>query len=287
VNTCGIILTLNEEIHINRCISSLKNYVNDIVILDSGSSDNTIRIAKDLGARVYFREWDNPSSQLNWAIDNILSKYDWVIRIDADEYIYNVDNNDNLNNYLKTLHHSINGVEILRSIKFLGKILKFGGVSDIPIVRIFKPEYAHTDGRIMDEHVMISTGKIIRSNIVIIDDNKKNIHFWLNKHINYANAEFIEYKNLLKNNYKLFSLNFNLNKLLINFHIEKRIKLRNFYYLYTPLILRSLLYFNYRYFIKLGFLDGRQGFIFHFLQAFWYRLIIDIMIIQELNKNND
>ena len=285
MNTAAIILSLNEEIHIKRCILSLKNYVDQIIVLDSGSTDDTIKIAKELGVSIYFREWDGPSNQLNWAIKNILSNYDWVIRLDADEYIINNNKNDKLKDYLYKLENDVCGIEILRSIKFLGKILKFGGVSNLPILRIFKPYYAITDGRLMDEHIVISHGKIIQSNIVIIDDNNNNIDFWLKKHLRYANAEFTEYKNLLSNAENLYYFNIN-KKLNLNHHILNRKKRRNFYYMKMPLLFRSLLYFIYRYFFKLGFLDGRNGFIFHFLQAFWYRLVIDIKIIQDKDKNN-
>ena len=136
----------------------------------------------------------------------------------------------------------------------------------------------------MDEHIVISHGKIIQSNIVIIDDNNNNIDFWLRKHLRYANAEFMEYKNLIINT-EILNFYFN-KKLILNPHLQKRKLRRYFYYKIMPLILRAFLYFIYRYFFKLGFLDGRNGFIFHFFQALWYRLVIDIMIIRDKDKNN-
>lgn len=81
----AVILSYNEERDIGSCIQSLQDYVDDVVVLDSGSRDRTVEIAGQLGARLYTNAFTGFGDQRNWAIDNVEHKHDWVIHLDADE----------------------------------------------------------------------------------------------------------------------------------------------------------------------------------------------------------
>ncbi len=83
----AIILTYNEEKHLSRCLESLIEICNEIIIVDSYSNDGTEKISREFKTKFFQNPWINHSSQLNWAIKNTNIKSDWILRIDADEYL--------------------------------------------------------------------------------------------------------------------------------------------------------------------------------------------------------
>lgn len=83
----AIILTYNEEIHIERCIQSVQKVCSNVLVVDSYSQDRTCKIAEGLGARVVQHPFENQAKQFNWAIDNIEISSEWIWRVDADEII--------------------------------------------------------------------------------------------------------------------------------------------------------------------------------------------------------
>ena len=83
----AVILTYNEEKHIERCILSLKKIAKKIVIVDSYSKDKTIKVARKYNVKIYKNKFLNHSQQVNWALSNIRFKTKWILRIDADEYL--------------------------------------------------------------------------------------------------------------------------------------------------------------------------------------------------------
>lgn len=121
----AIILTFNEEKHIERCINSIKNLIDQIVVVDSQSTDNTVELAKSLGAKVFTNPWKNYASQFNWALQHTKINTEWVWRIDADEYIEPL--TFDLKKKLENLDYDINGIYLKRKIVFMGKPLLHGG----------------------------------------------------------------------------------------------------------------------------------------------------------------
>ena len=83
---CAIILTKNEDIHLNRVLKQISKLTDHILLVDSGSSDKTIPIAKKYNSEIIFKKWKNYATQFNFAIEHVKTRYDWVLRIDADEY---------------------------------------------------------------------------------------------------------------------------------------------------------------------------------------------------------
>ncbi len=81
----AVIITKNEEIHIANCINSLKDFVDEIIVVDSGSDDNTVSIAENLGVRVFVKEWEGYGANKNYGADQ--AQYDWILSIDADEVV--------------------------------------------------------------------------------------------------------------------------------------------------------------------------------------------------------
>ena len=267
MNNSAIILTFNESVHLERCVKSIENYFNNIYIVDSFSTDQTKKIAEELPVIFLENKFINHSQQFNWALNKIDKNTDWVFRIDADEYITNALGFEILKK-LEKLDKSINGIFIPRKIIFKGKLIRFGGINPTKVLRLFRYGYGSCDSRWMDEHIKVS-GKTTAFTNSIIDENLKSLTWWISKHNNYASKEA----------YELIKLNQVTKK--INNHLENR-KIK--YYYKTPIILRSFLYFIYRYFFNFGFLDGLRGFSFHFMQAFWYRLLVDMKYLEVMDK---
>lgn len=266
----AIVLTYNEEKHIERCIISLKNYVKNIILIDSFSSDKTIEIAKKYKVKFYKRKFINQSKQINWGLKNIRFKTKWLLRIDADEYL-TCDLKKKLTNCLQSANKQINSISFERKIKFLNKLLNYGATSPHKTLRVWRNGKGYCDKSLVDEQI-ITSGKSIHINGYLIDHNLKSLSWWLNKHKKYAIREANDY--ILKT--KTPSLN--LYNLKIKPFTQKNHKYKIYYKL--PIILRPLIFFFYSYIIKLGFLTGWQGFIFYFFQTLWFRFMVDLNIIK-------
>lgn len=273
----AIILTYNEEQHIARCIHSLKNTVDEIFIVDSFSKDNTVAIAESLGAKVYQNAWINYASQFNWALNNCDIQSEWVWRIDADEY-FELDEKVDLKESLANLNEEVTGVYIKRKIIFMDKPLLHGGWFPVWHLKIWKYGKGFCENRWMDEHIKLKEGITAQLNIVQVDKNLNNLTWWTDKHNHYATREVVD---MLDTQYQIFSKSSIEPKLFGTAEQRKRyLKLK---YLKLPLFVRPIFYFTYVYFIKLGFLDGKSGFVWYVLQSFWYRFLVDAKIY-ELKK---
>lgn len=272
ISITAIIMTFNEEIHLDRCLKSLKNICDDIVIVDSYSNDSTIEIVKNYGLRFYQNKWINHATQFNWAIENIQISSEWILRIDADEYL-SKDLIFDLNK-LNSLSDKINGITLNRLMYFMDKPLRYGGMYPIKHLRIFRKGFGKCEQRWMDERIILSSGETIHMNSDLIDHNKNNLNWWTAKHNGYATREAID---LLNYKHNFFDSLSSKNDLRNNGLIRRKLKK---IYCNLPLFIRPFLFFFVRYFIQLGFLDGKRGLIWTFLQCFWYRFLIDAKIYE-------
>ena len=272
IDATVIILTFNEELHIKRLLESIVGIFESIVIVDSGSTDDTLKIAHGYGVTVKHNKWPGDhASQLNWAIDNINITTKWVFRIDADEVLSD-DVIVELGIKLKNTSPSIGGFEMKRGNIFLGKKIKYGGTFPTNIIRIWKTGKARCDGRLMDERMIIdddlSIGKI---DSVFWDHNLSSFSEWIEKHNKYSTKEAIEQILRKRKNLHLQGREDTSNP---NISPLKR------FYEKSPRPLRALSYFLYRYILRGGFLDGLPGFLWHFFQGFWYRILVDSKVIE-------
>ena len=268
-----IILTYNEEIHIRRCIENVNSFAKDIFVLDSYSNDKTIEIAQLLGAKVFQNKWENNhAKQLNWGLENLPIKTQWVLRLDADEYLL-PELVEELNQRLNDLTDEITGVVFKRRHIFLGKWMK-RGTYPVSLLRLFKYHKAICEQRWMDEHIQLTEGSSIDFENDFVDHNLNNLDWWSAKHIGYSIREAID---LLDVELTLFA-NVNTGSKLNDQAAIKRSKKHK--YAKQPLFWRSFAYFIYRYFFKLGFTEGKEGFLWHFLQGRWYRTLVDAKIYE-------
>lgn len=272
-NISVIIITLNEEKHIARCINSILPITKNIYIIDSYSKDNTVEIAKSLGANVYQKRWPGThAKQFQWGIDNCDIRTEWIMKMDADEVIL-PDLADEINLRLNTLHKDISGIYIKRRVMFMGKWIKHGGYYPTWLLRIWKKNSGFMEQRWMDEHIKLKFGKSIKFENDIVDDNLNNLTWWIEKHNNYSSREAADILNTIHS----FTKNNEIEANIFGYQEERKRALKNIYSR-MPLFFRPVIYFLWRYFIRLGFLDGRIGLIWHFLQGFWYRFLVDSKI---------
>ena len=274
-NLTAIILTKDERLHIRRCLENITPICDKVYVIDCFSTDETVSICQGFGnVEVIQREWPGLyAKQFNWAINNCKIETDWVLRIDADEY-FMPGEREKLMQVLHTLKDGQNALSLSLSRFFLGKQIKHGGTGNVKMIRVFRKGIGRCEERNMDEHIVISEGKIVETDIVFADDNRNDLAWWTNKHLGYAKREAADLQDILdetEGSAKTVGMNDEA-------ALKRRAKLK---YARLPLFWRSFAYFCYRYFLRLGFLDGKEGFLWHFLQGWWYRTIVDAIIYQK------
>ncbi len=265
-----IILTFNEEQHLPRCLQSLQGVAKRVVVVDCFSTDGTVALAQSHGAELVQHVWVNYSTQLNWALDNVPIDTQWTMRLDADEVV-TPELAAALHNGLPGYPATVMGLTVNRQIHFLGKWIRHGGIYPIRMLRVWRTGHGRCENRWMDEH-MIVEGEIGHLSADIADINLNNVTWWTGKHNHYASREAVD---LLMHRRKGDEETATAH---LNFQAKLKRWLKLKVYARLPLGLRALLYFLYRYFVRLGFLDGWQGLAFHFLQGFWYRFLVDVKV---------
>jgi glycosyltransferase involved in cell wall biosynthesis len=268
-----IILTYNEEVHIHRCIENIKSIAKDIFIVDSFSNDRTVDIAKNLNAKVFQNKWENNNAkQFNWALNNLPIRTKWVLRLDADEYLTE-ELVSEIKEKLPMLSSDITGIIFKRRHIFLGKWVKHG-IYPVKLLRLFQYKKAICEQRLMDEHIQLLEGCTVEFKYDFVDHNLNDLIWWTNKHIGYAMREVADMLYM--------EINPNANdKKIKEIGRQAGIKRKwKIIYAAQPLFLRSFIYFTYRYFFRFGFLDGKEGFLWHFLQGLWYRILVDAKIFE-------
>ena len=264
----AIILTLNEEKNIEECIRSIQSIVKRIVVVDSFSTDNTVEIAKSLGAEVLQNKWVNYSTQFAYAMENANVQTKWVMRIDADERFTSKSASELERLTEQHNDDDVNGIIVRFEVSFMGRPLRHGGIYPIKVLRVFKLGKAHIEIRNMDEHMTLDEGKAVEMKNDCLHQDFKSLYEWIDKHNKYSDREVLDYFNREKSQEGTM-----LSK---GARVKRFVKFKIYYKL--PMGMRARLYYWYRYYFKLGFLDGKEGKIFTFLQAYWYRFLVDAKI---------
>lgn len=269
----AIILCRNEQKNIENCLKSIKDLCNEIIIVDSFSRDSTLEIVKKYTNIVYQHNYESHPQQWIWILNNINTKNEWIFALDADFVV-----TEKLKHILRripfTSDHRVDGYYVRHKQIFRGRWIKYGGCYPAYWLRIFKRSKVKVDEEeLVDVHFYIE-GITEKLECDIIEDNKNeyNISFWIYKQ-NRFSSRYAREEIAYRKKGKIFLTKPNLFGM-----PNQRILFLKMIWYKLPLYLRPFLYFFYRYFIRLGFLDGKQGFIYHFLQGFWYRFLVDIKI---------
>lgn len=269
-NLTIIILTRNEEQNLKKCIGSFKNVAKRVVVIDSFSTDDTVGLAKSLGAEVYQHQFENHATQFNWALDNVNLQTEWVMKVDADEE-FTPDLVDEIEERLDKLSSNINGIILRRRVYFMGRWLKHGGKYPELLLRIFRVGHGMSEMKLMDEHLIVTDGDVVTFKKDFLDNNNKSLEWWINKHNWYSNKEVLEQQSKLED---VDSEDF-VEKTSTSLQAKFKRFMKKHGYYSMPKFLRAHMYFIYRYYFRLGFLDGTEGKIYTFLQAYWYRYLVD------------
>jgi glycosyltransferase involved in cell wall biosynthesis len=274
-----IILTKNETLHLIRAIESIKSIATRIVVIDSNSTDNTVTIAKELGAEVFQNNWINYANQFQWGLDNTSINTDWVMRLDADEYIYPELANE-INEKLYKLDKNISGIYLKLRVIFMDTWIK-RGYYPMTLLRIWRKDAGNIEQKWMDEHIKLSYGTTSIFDNDMADHNLNNLTWWTTKQNGYAIREAIDRLNR--------KYNFLDSKYDTEYISGTKKKWYKSMYMNLPKFIRPFLYFVYRYIFRLGFLEGKPGLIWHFLQGFWLQFLVDAKIeqIERISKSEN
>jgi glycosyltransferase involved in cell wall biosynthesis len=268
----AVVLTFKEEIHIARCLKSIRDVCATITVVDSGSTDRTVEIASSLGAEVITNTFVNHARQLNFAIDYLSGRGGWLFRIDADELLSPTSAGSLLKSIAQANRETA-GILVRRRMYFMGRPIRWGGMDPIWQLRLWREGRGRCEMRWMDEHIIVS-GETEKSRAIIEDRNENSIDWWTAKHNSYASREAIDLLNL-KHSLGLFD---SVPARLSTPQAALKRAIKDKVYARLPGPLRTSLYFFYRYLMLLGFLDGKPGFYFHVLQGLWYRTLVDAKI---------
>lgn len=269
-----VILTKNEERHITRALASVSGIADQCVVVDSGSTDRTVELAEAAGAQIRVNPFITQAQQFNWAIDQLPEETDWVLRLDADE-IVTPDLAAQIREALRTFGSETKGVYVSRLMHFLGRRIRWGGVFPIRVLRLFRHGAGRCEDRWMDEHILVNgaTADLLGE---IIDDNLNSLTWWTEKHNSYASREVVDLLNLEYG----FMAHETVAGLSGGQQASVKRWLKERVYARLPGGVRAFVYFLYRYVVRLGFLDGKEGTAFHVLQGFWYRYLVDMKLYE-------
>lgn len=272
-----LVATRNEEVNIERSLASVHGLADQIFVLDSESSDRTVEIASRYADAVHTLAYEHGRIIpwiFQWGLDHLPIRNDWVLILEADQALTPA-----LRREIAALlgRRDIReaGFYIRRRQIFRGKPLRFGGYGGKVLLKLFRRDRGELDPVEQDTRVYVD-GPVGRLSAPLEEWNRKEdaILFYLEKHLRYADAfarEELERQRL--------GLPWKLTPRLFGTPDERVLWLKTRYY-GMPLFLRPALYFAYRYVVLLGILDGKTGFLFHFLQAFWFRLVVDVRLAE-------
>jgi glycosyltransferase involved in cell wall biosynthesis len=274
VKLVAIVLTWNEAKHILRCLHSLRGVADEVLVVDSFSTDETLGIAQCLGARVLQHPFLNQAQQFNWALTQLGPDISWVLRIDADEYL-TPELATEICERLPALGPEVEGVVVARRIAFQGRMIRHGGVFPVRVLRLFRAGCGACENRWMDEHIKVG-GVTVAFRGELIDENLNSLTWWTEKHNRYASREVVDLLNLKYG----FMPSDSVARLRGGSRAGLKRWVKERIYAGLPMGFRAFAYFFYRYVVRLGFLDGRDSASFHVLQAFWYRYLVDAKLAE-------
>ncbi|MEB0260625.1 MULTISPECIES: glycosyltransferase family 2 protein [unclassified Mucilaginibacter] len=277
-----IILTYNEEIHLPRLLASVAGLNAATYILDSGSTDGTLKIAADANATVLHNKFENHPKQWDFALKNFDVKTPWVICLDADQVV-TPELFTLLQNFKNEAYQNINGIYFNRKNFFKGRWIKYGGYYPFYLLKMIRFGVGFSDtSENMDHRLVVPGNTMIWKDGHLLEENLKEnkISFWIAKHNTYSDLLATEETERM--------LNLRLQTVTPRFwgSPDERTAWLKRKWWKLPRYVRPILYFIYRVIFKLGILDGRTGLIFHFMQAFWFRLVVDIKIDELLKQQN-
>ena len=274
----AVVLTRDEELNLPACLQSMHGLAAEIFVVDSGSTDRTVEIARSFGAQVVAHEFAGHSAQWRWALEHLPIKHDWVLGLDADQRLM-----PELADELSALFDDPAATSgyaafyVTRRNVFRGKWIRWGGYYPKRFIKLFRRDrLVHEEADLLDHHFRVN-GQAGTLKHDIIEENLKedSIDFWIQKHLRYADL-LAQEESRRRNGQAPTTV-----KPAAFGNPDERAEWQKKTWVLLPRFVRAPAYFIWRYFFRLGFLDGKQGFAFHFLHAFWFRLVTDLKIDEQ------
>lgn len=271
-----VVLTFNEEKNLDACLASVRGWTRETFVVDSGSTDRTREIATRSGAEVVEHAFETHAKQWTWALDTLPIRSEWVLALDADQRV------------TPELQQSMaaalageplcEGYFLCRRQVFRGRWIRHGGYYPKYLLKLFRRGRGRVGADLVDHHFHVA-GATARLAGDLVEDNRNeaSIADWVEKHNRYARlqaADEVARRRTGGSRGRLFG------------NPDERVAWLKGIWLRLPLYVRPFGYFLYRYVLRLGFLDGREGFVFHVLQGFWYRLLVDINIEEQIRHDH-
>jgi len=268
----AIILTKNEEKNLGECLSSIKGFAERAVVVDCGSTDRTVEIAREHGADVLVHEFTYYAAQFNWAIDNAGITTDWILRLDADERFTPalIAETEAILRSADAKDGDLNGITMEAVFYFLGKPIRHG-VKCKRKMMMFRRGVGRIEDRKRDAHSVISSGRNVSTKEKFLHYDFKNLDSYIKRYNWYATREMQDYIAFTRGAASAINTDARIQ--------AQRQKKFGLYYR-APKFLRAYLWFIYNYIFRLGFLDGKEGFLFHYFECLWYRLLVDAKIYE-------
>ena len=274
-NLTVIILTFNSAGALAEVVQSCRGLSGRVLVVDSGSTDATVDIARQMGCEVAAHPFENYARQRNWAQEYAaLAPDDWVLHLDSDEVV-SPELAESIWQATEANTPDADGFLMRRLSFFLGHPIRYGHINPSWHLRLFRAGKGQCEDRLYDQHFLVP-GQTRKLDGLLLDLQSVSLEGWTAAHNRWSSAEAQEVLRGLPAQAAAGTLPATLRG---DIRMKKRWLKNNIWYR-GPLLLRPLLFFLYSYFLRLGFLDGKAGLVYHFLQAFWFRFLVDAKIME-------
>lgn len=279
-----LLATRDEEANIGRTLATISHWAEQIFVLDSESTDRTVEIARAHGAVVVQLQYEHARIIpwiFQWALDHLEVTQEWILILEADQAVPDALQREIAKVVMDTEERRA-GFYLRRRQVFRGKTIRFGGYGGKRLLKLFRRGAGRLDPIEQDTRVYVQ-GEVGVLATPLEEWNRKedSILFYLEKHLRYAEAFAVE-----EQRRRTESLAFMGRARFFGTPDERILWQKRLWYR-LPLFVRPFVYFIWRYFFLLGFLDGARGFLFHFLQAFWFRLVVDVRLAELQRRDTE
>jgi glycosyltransferase involved in cell wall biosynthesis len=272
-----IILTFNSAASLEQVVHSCQPISDRVLVVDSFSTDGTVELARSLGCEVAQHPFENYSQQRNWAQQEAgLGPDDWVLHLDSDE-VLSPELAESIRQAVQADRTDVDGFLMRRLSYFLGKPIRYGHINPSWHLRLFRAGKGFCEDRLYDQHYVVP-GKTARLGGLLLDLQLTTLEKWTAAHNRWSTAEAREVADQIARA-QAPGPNTLRGSLTGDIRMKKRWLKNNVWYR-SPLLVRPFFYFFYSYFLRLGFLDGKVGLVYHLLQAFWFRFLVDAKIME-------
>ncbi|MBS0450569.1 MAG: glycosyltransferase family 2 protein [Proteobacteria bacterium] len=278
-NCVVVLLTFDSAGIIRETATAALRVSPHVYAVDSGSTDGTVQILQELGCTVVRRPFANYSDQRNWAIAQVQASHEWQLHLDADEVL-----DETCIDEIRALLQGAarhDAYMLRRRDYFMGKMLRFSGVNPWHL-RLFKSGAGRCEARLYDQHFILVGANRTSAQLrgFMHDKNALSLSDWIARHNRWSDSEAREKSGPQAAGDDV------LQPRLLGDARERTRFIKQLYYR-LPIGPRALGYFFYRYFLRLGFLDGKPGFYFAFFQALWFRMLVDAKLHEMQSSNDD